>query len=77
MNWDTFLGLIRNYAAAALKKRKSYAEPVRHIVALYVASVKEQALPADEEAKRIAAAQSAALREYGREDSTFSLTDAS
>lgn len=77
MNWDTFLGMLRNYAQAALRKRRSYAPQVKHMLDLYAAALDQEDITDAERQKRMDVARSAAVREYGREDSEFSLTDGS
>jgi hypothetical protein len=71
MTFGSFVNLIRQYAVAAQRKRRSYAAQVNHLAALYADGVEERGLPAEEAQQEKERAWGVIEREYARNDAAW------
>ena len=72
MTNNGFMSVLRDYAQAARRKRKSYAPAVKHLVELRMAEIDTGSMSADEVAQKRQQLQDIVMREYAPFDHTFS-----
>jgi archaellum biogenesis protein FlaJ (TadC family) len=71
MTQNSFLRLLRQYAALSQRYRRSYAEAVNAIVQSRHDAILKEALPADQTAAAVETMSDQAKREYGAVDRDF------
>ena len=71
MTSTSYISLLRDYAAAARRRKTSYASAVHALVALRVEAIAAKNASPEETAKAQEEARQIARREYGKEDSAF------
>lgn len=71
MSQKAFIQLMRDYAAIARARNRSYADSVHALVAERQATIAAAGLPQPEMKQQLEDVERIALREYGRFDNSF------